>query len=64
LASEKTDKQELAHIFVKYGNIHEIVIREAYGFIQFDDPVAIQEAIARENGRNIGGIAVGMGFFL
>ncbi len=63
LASEKTDKYELAQVFSQFGNIHEIVIREAYGFIQFDSVDAIQAAIAKENGRIIGGIALGMPLF-
>ncbi len=59
LASEKTSKEELEEVFSKYGRIVEIVLRKSFGFIQFDNPQAAQDAIAHENGKTLGGLRVG-----
>jgi RNA recognition motif-containing protein len=60
LATEKTDRNELASIFVKYGPIHEISLKNTFGFIQFATAEACQAAILHEQGRVIGGLSVGM----
>lgn len=59
LATEKTSKEELASIFVKYGNILEISLKSSYGFIQFDTSSALEMAIQNENGRLVGGLRLG-----
>lgn len=64
LAAEKTDRNELASIFAKYGPIHEISLKSTFGFIQFDSAEACQAAILHEQGRVIGGLSVGMKFCL
>ncbi|KAJ3127921.1 hypothetical protein HK098_005562 [Nowakowskiella sp. JEL0407] len=56
LASEKTDKYELAHIFAPYGNIAEISIKQSFGFIQFENVDSCMEAIKGEQGRAVGGL--------
>ncbi|KAJ3194414.1 hypothetical protein HK101_002734, partial [Irineochytrium annulatum] len=52
LASEKTTKFEIAAIFANYGTIVEILLKSSFGFVQFTDPVACQEAIRQEQGRS------------
>ncbi|KAJ3200930.1 hypothetical protein HDU67_001708, partial [Dinochytrium kinnereticum] len=56
LASERTTKYEVAAIFAHYGNIVEILLKGSFGFVQFTDPVACQEAIRLEQGRMVGGL--------
>jgi hypothetical protein len=63
LATEKISRPELAQIFAKYGNIHEISLKNAFGFIQFETTEACQSAIANEQGTNLGGMTIGMFFF-
>ena len=60
LATEKTDRNELALIFAKYGPIHEISLKNTFGFIQYASAEACQAAILHEQGRVIGGLSVGM----
>lgn len=61
LASEKTSPEELKAIFGKYGNIvEEPVLRRSFGFIQYDNPVSVRKAIESENGRQIGGMRIGI----
>jgi RNA recognition motif-containing protein len=64
LATEKTDRNELASIFAKYGPIHEISLKNTFGFIQFATAEACQAAILHEQGRVIGGLSVGMSLFI
>ncbi|KAJ3088102.1 hypothetical protein HK102_009590 [Quaeritorhiza haematococci] len=59
LASERTDKGEVASIFAQYGNIVEILFKGSYGFIQYDNPTSCREAIRCEQGRVLGGINLG-----
>lgn len=42
-------------MFLRYGNIKEVVIRKGFGFIQFDSSEAAQKAIKAENGRTFRG---------
>lgn len=58
LASEHTDKIQMAHVFAKYGNIAEISLKESYGFVQFDNPEACRRAISAEQGRVIAGMMI------
>lgn len=59
LASEKTSKEELARIFAQYGDIYEIVLKESYGFVQYNNSESVREAIRMENGRLVGGLKLG-----
>ncbi|KAI9030393.1 hypothetical protein DFJ74DRAFT_468365 [Hyaloraphidium curvatum] len=56
LASEKTSKEEMARIFAQYGDVYEIVIKDSYGFIQYDNAESVLEAIRMENGRLLAGL--------
>jgi hypothetical protein len=62
LASEKTSREELARIFAQYGDIFEVVLKESYGFVQYDNPQSCLEAIRMENGRVVAGLKMGMCF--
>ena len=59
LSPDCTSKRELREIFEKYGAVDEIVLLDSFGFVQFLDPRAAQEAILRENGRILGGRKIG-----
>ncbi|TPX39658.1 hypothetical protein SeMB42_g06293 [Synchytrium endobioticum] len=56
MASEKTSREELGEIFRKYGNIKEILMKNSYAFIQFDNPEACKLAVQHEQGRLLGGL--------
>jgi RNA recognition motif-containing protein len=55
LASDRTSEREIRDMFLRYGNIKEVVIRKGFGFIQFDSSEAAQKAIKAENGRTFRG---------
>ncbi|KAJ3176987.1 hypothetical protein HDU87_004702 [Geranomyces variabilis] len=57
LASERTDRAELARIFAPYGNIAEIVLKGSFGFVQFDSPEACTRATS-ESGRKLAGLSM------
>ncbi|KAI9095534.1 hypothetical protein DFS34DRAFT_180130 [Phlyctochytrium arcticum] len=58
LASERTDRRELARIFAVYGNIAEIVLKGSYGFIQFDSAESCGRAMQAESGRKVAGMSI------
>jgi RNA recognition motif-containing protein len=60
LATEKTNREEIASIFVKYGNILEISLKGSYGFVQFDNHVSCENAINSENRRLVGDLKLGL----
>ncbi|KAJ3149849.1 hypothetical protein HDU86_006805 [Geranomyces michiganensis] len=62
LASERTDRTELARIFAPYGNIAEIVLKGSFGFVQFDSPEACQRATS-ESGRKLAGLSMGENYW-
>lgn len=50
LPSEKVTKRDLFHIFHKYGQLAQISIKQAYGFVQFLEAVDCQAALQAEQG--------------
>jgi len=56
---EKTSAQELEAIFAPYGRVLEVVLRSSFAFIQFDSEQSVQGAIEAEQGRLVGGLALG-----
>lgn len=62
LATERVTREELAQIFVKYGPIHEVSLKNSFGFVQFETPEACQQAVLHEQGRQLGGLSLGMYF--
>jgi len=55
LPSEKVTKRDLFHTFYKHGRLAQISIKQAYGFIQYLDAVACQDALQAEQGVEIRG---------
>lgn len=62
LASDHTSEREIRDMFLRYGNVKEVVIRKGFGFIQFDSSEAAQKAIAAENGRSFRGYKLGINY--
>lgn len=55
LSSEKVTKRDIFHAFHVYGDLAQISIKQAYGFVQFLRPQDCSVALAREEGRQIRG---------
>ncbi|KAI9643589.1 nuclear polyadenylated RNA-binding protein 3 [Ciborinia camelliae] len=55
LPSEKLTKRDLFHVFHKYGEIAQISIKQAFGFIQFHDAAACYKALEMEQGKEVRG---------
>ncbi|KAK4556376.1 nuclear polyadenylated RNA-binding protein 3 [Recurvomyces mirabilis] len=53
LSSEKVTKRDIFHVFWKYGELAQISIKQAYGFVQFLEAEECQVALTREQGRQI-----------
>lgn len=62
LATEKMSRQELEDIFGKYGHISGSSLHNNYGFVQYDNEKAADEAIANEDGKLVLGKKLG-GYF-
>lgn len=50
LPSEKVTKRDVFHIFHKYGELAQIAIKQAYGFVQFNTAEACFAALEHEQG--------------
>ncbi|KAI5295847.1 hypothetical protein KEM52_000022 [Ascosphaera acerosa] len=51
LPTERVTKRDLFHMFHKYGQLAQISIKQAFGFVQFIDPASCQRALqAQQNG--------------
>ncbi|OJD18546.1 hypothetical protein AJ78_01462 [Emergomyces pasteurianus Ep9510] len=55
LPTERVTKRDLFHIFHKYGELAQISIKQAYGFIQFLEPASCRKALEAEEGGYIRG---------
>jgi hypothetical protein len=55
LPSEKVTKRDLFHIFHKYGQLAQISIKQAYGFVQFLEAASCSDALRAEQGVEIRG---------
>ncbi|KAL8642933.1 MAG: hypothetical protein Q9228_000422 [Teloschistes exilis] len=55
LYSEKVTKRDLFFVFHRYGNLAQISIKNAYGFIQFYDATCSTRALQGEQGSTIRG---------
>ncbi|CAO3693114.1 unnamed protein product [Rhizopus stolonifer] len=49
-------KEEVMEYFSTYGEVLEVVFKQAFGFVQFDDPSACANAVKCENGKRFKGI--------
>ncbi|KAI1939968.1 nuclear polyadenylated RNA-binding protein 3 [Ophidiomyces ophidiicola] len=55
LPSERVTKRDLFHLFHKYGQLAQISIKPAYGFVQFMDAASCRRALDAEQGGSIRG---------
>lgn len=55
LSSERVTKRDIFHAFHRYGDLAQISIKQAYGFVQFLRPQDCSAALSREEGRQIRG---------
>ncbi|KAF2723451.1 hypothetical protein K431DRAFT_282907 [Polychaeton citri CBS 116435] len=53
LSSEKVTKRDIFHVFHPYGDLAQISIKQAYGFVQFFSAEDCARALAVEQGRQI-----------
>ncbi|KAG9292850.1 hypothetical protein G9A89_016212 [Geosiphon pyriformis] len=60
LSTHSTSKQELFDIFTPFGEILQISIKNSFGFVQYDNPESVLNAIERENGRVLHGLKLGL----
>lgn len=55
LPSEKLTKRDLFHVFHKYGELAQISIKQAFGFVQFHDAASCHKALEMEQGKEVRG---------
>ncbi|PGH36053.1 hypothetical protein GX50_01065 [[Emmonsia] crescens] len=55
LPTERVTKRDLFHLFHKYGELAQISIKQAYGFVQFLEPASCRKALEAEQGGFIRG---------
>ena len=55
LSSERVTKRDIFHVFHKYGDLAQISIKQAYGFVQFLESSGCSKAINAEQGKTIRG---------
>ncbi|KAH0367134.1 hypothetical protein KCU65_g4835, partial [Aureobasidium melanogenum] len=55
LSSERVTKRDIFHVFHKYGDLAQISIKQAYGFVQFLESGGCSKAINAEQGKTIRG---------
>lgn len=65
LPLDYTNKDEIARVFSHYGNIYDIAFqvmsRTTHGYVQFDNPQSVKEAIKKEDRREMpGGYKLGI----
>ncbi|KAI9250270.1 hypothetical protein BY458DRAFT_524872 [Sporodiniella umbellata] len=49
-------KEEVMEYFSTYGEVLEVVFKQAFGFVQFDNPSACANAVKCENGKKFKGV--------
>ncbi|KAF2096828.1 hypothetical protein NA57DRAFT_58715 [Rhizodiscina lignyota] len=55
LPTEKVTKRDIFHIFYKHGQLAQISIKQAYGFVQFLDAESCYRALSAEQGQSVRG---------
>ena len=48
-------KRDLFHVFHHYGKLAQVSIKQAYGFIQFEDRASCYAALEHEQGAEVRG---------
>lgn len=60
LSSERVTKRDIFHVFHRYGDLAQISIKQAYGFVQYLQTDACSRAIEIEQGKTIRGKKIRM----
>lgn len=60
LSSERVTKRDIFHVFHRYGDLAQISIKQAYGFVQYLQPDACARAMQVEQGNIIRGKKIRM----
>ena len=55
----RVDKEDVMDYFSTYGEVLEVVFKNAFGFVQFDSPFACANAVKCENGKKFKGVVLG-----
>lgn len=55
LPTEKVTKRDIFHRFYKHGQLAQISIKQAYGFVQFLDTESSHRALKAEQGASVRG---------
>ena len=55
LSSERVTKRDIFHVFHRYGDLAQISIKQAYGFVQYLQTDACARAMQAEQGKIIRG---------
>lgn len=55
LPTEKVTKRDIFHIFHKHGQLAQISIKQAYGFVQFVDAESCARALQHEQDQELRG---------
>jgi hypothetical protein len=53
------DKQEVLEYFTKYGEVIEVVQKNSFGFVHFENPESCARAVQAENGKIYNGVILG-----
>jgi RNA recognition motif-containing protein len=54
------DKQEVLEYFTKYGEVIEVVQKNSFGFVHFENPESCARAVQAENGKIYNGVILGI----
>ena len=59
LPTEKMSRQDVEKIFMRHGTVTGVSIHSNYGFVQYADEAAADEAVSKEHGQILFGKKVG-----
>uniref|UniRef100_F1LH40 Serine/arginine-rich splicing factor 4 n=1 Tax=Ascaris suum TaxID=6253 RepID=F1LH40_ASCSU len=53
--SYRASERDIEHLFRGYGRIRDIVLKNGFGFVEFDDPRDADDAVYELNGKDLCG---------